>query len=224
MLNFTVPGPSPIFRIMTSTDATCADTCDGTGAITIFSGGTPPFTYLWSTGVASDTDSIVTNLCVGTWYVTTTDFNGCQKVDSVIINEPPPIVAIMDSVLITCGGGCDEQRDEPDRMARILPPECRQGRLFGSCGERTAATTRSVAPARGPRLATAPATTSSRPSSPLKRGLRGLGLRRAHLARSIADVSELRRRSPSSCARPACRRRAPACTPRRTRTHRPRSA
>jgi hypothetical protein len=56
---------------------------DGT-ATTSVSGGTSPYSYLWSTGSTQDN---ITNVAAGTYYLTVTDTNNCQVVDSVIINN-----------------------------------------------------------------------------------------------------------------------------------------
>jgi hypothetical protein len=49
------------------------------------SGGTPLFTYLWSTGSTSQT---ISSLSVAMYYVTITDANSCTKVDSAFVNQP----------------------------------------------------------------------------------------------------------------------------------------
>ncbi|MBL7766962.1 MAG: gliding motility-associated C-terminal domain-containing protein, partial [Chitinophagaceae bacterium] len=51
-------------------------------------GGTPPFTFLWSTEPAQYTDRAV-NLGFGYYFLEVTDVNGCQEKDSVYI-EPGP--------------------------------------------------------------------------------------------------------------------------------------
>jgi gliding motility-associated-like protein len=84
-----------------SSDATCFNVCDG-GAVVKPTGGTAPYTYVWSNGTASDT---VSNLCAGSSYdVTVTDANGCTIVGPVNISGPPVIV--IDNIAITdasCG-------------------------------------------------------------------------------------------------------------------------
>lgn len=56
----------------------------GTGAIDLsVSGGTPAYTYSWSNG---QTTQDLANLTPGTYTVTVTDSNGCQKTLPVIIN------------------------------------------------------------------------------------------------------------------------------------------
>ncbi len=62
-------------------------TCDGLpngGASALPTGGTAPYTYLWST---SATTSSVAGLSAGSYAVTVTDANGCTSVESVIISS-----------------------------------------------------------------------------------------------------------------------------------------
>jgi gliding motility-associated-like protein len=73
---------------MVSSNATSFGGSDGKAKVTA-TGGTAPYTYLWSDG--STKDSIV-NKPKGTYYVTVCDANLCCKSDSVIISDPPPII------------------------------------------------------------------------------------------------------------------------------------
>ncbi len=55
------------------------------------SGGTPPFQYLWSTGVTTDS---IAGLSAGKYYLSVTDRNNFTKVDSVtIVNTNRPIIS-----------------------------------------------------------------------------------------------------------------------------------
>ncbi len=56
---------------------------NGTATVTA-SGGTSPYTYLWSNGASS---SSATNLAAGTYTVTVTDANGCSTTKSVTITN-----------------------------------------------------------------------------------------------------------------------------------------
>jgi len=92
-------------------DPSCFGICDG--SITALpTGGTGPFTFDWvdavsgiSTGV---TDSIATTLCAGTYYVISTDVNGCTAQSAnVTLTEPLEIVANLSSTPASCFGICD---------------------------------------------------------------------------------------------------------------------
>ncbi|HIO72827.1 MAG TPA: T9SS type A sorting domain-containing protein, partial [Flavobacteriales bacterium] len=67
-----------------SNDATPGN-CDGNATVTA-TGGTSPYTYVWSTSPVQTT-SIATGLCVGTYTVTVTDNAGDSVISSVLINE-----------------------------------------------------------------------------------------------------------------------------------------
>jgi SdrD B-like domain/SprB repeat len=60
----------------------CVTTPDGTATAVPF-GGTPPYTYLWSTGASS---AQVSGLAAGTYFVTVTDFRGCTAVGSTNVD------------------------------------------------------------------------------------------------------------------------------------------
>ncbi len=72
-------------------------------ALVSYSGGTAPYTVLWSTGAAIDT---IVNIPAGTYSVTVTDANGCTATDSVIITQPASAVDANASVIanVTCYG------------------------------------------------------------------------------------------------------------------------
>ena len=85
--------PNPVYPL-------CYGMCDGSIS-TNPTGGTPPYTYLWSPLGA--TSSMVTGLCAGLYNVTVTDDNGCVANDSIAILEPPLLTAIFNTVDDTCG-------------------------------------------------------------------------------------------------------------------------
>jgi len=66
----------------TKTDATCGESNGSATANP--SGGTPPYSYLWSNG---ETTQTIDNLSSGTYTVTVTDDNGCTGVGSVYIQD-----------------------------------------------------------------------------------------------------------------------------------------
>lgn len=80
--------------------------CNGasTGSATVTTtGGNGIYTYLWSNGQNTQT---ATNLAAGTFWVTTTDGNGCQSIISVTITQPNPLVNnFTNQVNILCNGG-----------------------------------------------------------------------------------------------------------------------
>ncbi len=102
----TLGEPDPVLNTIVVTDANCSGVCDGTATVTS-TGGTPGYTYIWSNGM---TGSSITGLCAGTYMVTTTDLNGCSRVDTIVVNQPGGMtITITETQSITCNGVCDGQ-------------------------------------------------------------------------------------------------------------------
>ena len=81
----TITQPAPLGLNLASQDVSCHDLSDGE-IVSTFSGGTIPFTYLWSTG---DTTAHLDSLPPGIYVLTLTDANGCSITDSTeILNQP----------------------------------------------------------------------------------------------------------------------------------------
>jgi hypothetical protein len=95
----------PSFGASTTISAQTNVLCNGasTGAATATtSGGTSPYTYVWSNGA---TTASITGLAAGTYAVTATDANGCASTATATITQPTAIVIpTLTSVSITCNG------------------------------------------------------------------------------------------------------------------------
>jgi SprB repeat/FG-GAP repeat len=74
------PGPVEI-SILNITDADCGGSATGAASVEA-TGGTPGYTYEWSTG---STESFIENVIPGIYTVTATDVNGCGNTASVEI-------------------------------------------------------------------------------------------------------------------------------------------
>jgi gliding motility-associated-like protein len=62
------------------------------GNVEVFaSQGTPPYTYTWNTVSPVQTSQKATGLPRGVHTFVVTDFEGCQKTATIIMNEPPPV-------------------------------------------------------------------------------------------------------------------------------------
>lgn len=62
---------------------------DANGTVTVSpTGGTPPYSIVWSTGQAAATITVAAG---GTYTVTVTDANGCVATNSRVITEPTPL-------------------------------------------------------------------------------------------------------------------------------------
>ncbi|NBX39099.1 MAG: DUF11 domain-containing protein, partial [Flavobacteriia bacterium] len=79
----------------------CFNASDGTASVTP-SGGTAPYTYLWSNG---QTTANATGLSIGSYSVVVTDAHGCQTSASVNLTQPTPIVLATSATSVTCYGG-----------------------------------------------------------------------------------------------------------------------
>lgn len=88
--------------LVTSTTAT--DCYDSTGTATVNpSGGTPGYTYNWSTG--NDTSITALGLADGTYTVTVTDNNGCSQSQTAVVTTVPgpTVVATASDITIMAG-------------------------------------------------------------------------------------------------------------------------
>ena len=94
---------TPPFTLTTSTaNATCNGSCNGSASITNITGGTGPFTYLWSNG---QTNATATGLCAGTYTITVTSAPGCVTTDTVTITQPALLTGTISSTNVSCFGG-----------------------------------------------------------------------------------------------------------------------
>lgn len=81
ILTVTITQAAPISIATTVTNTSSATACDG-GATATPSGGTAPFSYLWSPG--NQTTSSIIAQCPGNYTVCVTDANNCTTCDSTI--------------------------------------------------------------------------------------------------------------------------------------------
>ncbi|MBE0660903.1 MAG: T9SS type A sorting domain-containing protein, partial [Bacteroidales bacterium] len=86
------------------TNVSCNGGTNGTATVT-GSGGTAPYTYLWSN---AQTTATATGLSAGIYTVTVTDDNGCSALAFVEITEPTLLIAeIIASTEVSCYEGSD---------------------------------------------------------------------------------------------------------------------
>jgi len=72
------------------------------GQLTTYAvGGTTPFVFVWNTGQVNQG---ITNIPAGTYTVTATDGNGCSRVKTEIVTEPPLLTSFATPVAIRCFG------------------------------------------------------------------------------------------------------------------------
>jgi hypothetical protein len=85
----------------------CNGNCTGAIANITVTGGTTPYTYLWSNG---QTTANLTGLCAGTYTLTVTDAAGCDVVGNTITITEPPVLTLGGFPTVTnvsCNGGND---------------------------------------------------------------------------------------------------------------------
>lgn len=85
-VSITVYSLSNISVSVTPTNASAFGACDGSASVSV-SGGTAPYTYLWSDS-QSQTGSTATGLCAGNYFVTVTDGSSCSSVSSTTVSQP----------------------------------------------------------------------------------------------------------------------------------------
>jgi len=79
----------------------CFNDCNGSVSVTPI-GGNPPITFSWLAPVS--TNSFITNLCGGTYFVQMQDAQGCIRTSSVAVNSATNIVITPTVVSPTCPG------------------------------------------------------------------------------------------------------------------------
>lgn len=102
-VNFIITEPSALTSVLAPTDISCNGSVNGTIEQTV-SGGTFPYTYSWSNGLAVE-DQV--NLSAGTYSVMVTDSYGCTTTATTTINEPSALLASSVNTQVTCHGGND---------------------------------------------------------------------------------------------------------------------
>ena len=99
----TITQPQNLFCQFNINNITCAGGTNGK-LTAILSGGTAPYSYVWSNG---ETSAVNAGLTAGTYTVTTTDANGCTTSCSATIIEPQPLNYSVFVQNVKCAGGND---------------------------------------------------------------------------------------------------------------------
>ena len=100
----TLENPDEVIVTANIVDVSCNGLCDGSISLNP-TGGSSPYTYVWSN---AGTASSISNVCAGSYYVTTTDANNCSSVDTFTVAQPSTIsLSIAITQLIGCSGNCD---------------------------------------------------------------------------------------------------------------------
>ncbi|GLB50763.1 T9SS type A sorting domain-containing protein [Neptunitalea lumnitzerae] len=100
----TITEPLPLSTTITDVPVSCNGGTDGSATAAV-SGGTAPYTYLWSNGATTAT---IANLLAGIYSVDITDANGCITSEALIITEPTVLTASASAdIMVSCNGGMD---------------------------------------------------------------------------------------------------------------------
>lgn len=87
-----------------TTPMSCGTACNGTATAQV-TGGTAPYTYLWSNGA---TTGSISNLCTGTYTVEVTDAGGCTFIAQGIVQSGNNTLQVtINSTNESCAGLCD---------------------------------------------------------------------------------------------------------------------
>ncbi len=96
--------PSVLVANAGASATNCATSANGSANVTA-TGGTAPYTFLWSTTATSQT---INNLVAGVYTVTVSDANNCTAIDSVLVKAPTAVVAAAQQTqLVSCPGVAD---------------------------------------------------------------------------------------------------------------------
>jgi hypothetical protein len=105
--SITVGEPAEIMISATSTPANCGLPL-GSGTVQVDAAGVSPFTYSWDAAAGGQTTLTATSLIPGTYFVTVTDADGCQKTTNVTVGDIPPATLVISNVTnVSCFGAAD---------------------------------------------------------------------------------------------------------------------
>lgn len=101
----TINEPTQLNANVSGTSIACDGACIGT-ALSTPSGGTSGYTFQWSANAVPNilTNPNISNLCLGSYFVTVTDANGCIDTATHTVTSPPPLNVTLDSTNVTCNG------------------------------------------------------------------------------------------------------------------------
>ncbi len=101
-----VPGPDCDLSLnLLTQDVRCAGEANGS-LTALVSSGTPPYSYLWSTG---DTSSSLSGLAPGVYGLAVSDAVGCSATAMAALSEPLPLLASATSQAPLCQGDANGQ-------------------------------------------------------------------------------------------------------------------
>lgn len=105
--NTVVTEPAVLTSSLTKVDPSCSGAANGSATATA-NGGTPPYSYLWSTG---GTTATINNLAGGTYTVLITDNHNCFITDTITLISAGAITAVPTITDVTCFGAANGSID-----------------------------------------------------------------------------------------------------------------
>jgi len=100
--NIAYVGVTGLTVSLSETNVLCTGPNTGTATVSGISGGSSPYTYLWSP--SGQTNATATGLSAGTYSVTVTDTHGCNGSASIYVGSWTPIVS--DTFNLVTGASC----------------------------------------------------------------------------------------------------------------------
>ncbi|OAZ02872.1 T9SS type A sorting domain-containing protein [Flavobacterium succinicans] len=98
-----MPAPAPLQLTFTKLDTSCNNGNDGWAAAHV-TGGTPPYTYDWTTG---ETTSKIENITASNYFVVVRDAKGCVVQGSIFVGDPKGVLTTETVKNPTCFGDQD---------------------------------------------------------------------------------------------------------------------
>jgi len=98
---FTITQPSALLATGSQTNVNCNGDTNGSATVNV-SGGTAPYTYLWTPNGA--TSPTAAGLSAGNYTCTITDANGCKVTKDFTITQPAPFLVTGNNNSILCHG------------------------------------------------------------------------------------------------------------------------
>lgn len=96
----TISQPTSLTSSIIASNVGCNSSASGAANLTV-SGGTAPYSYLWSNGITTED---LSNVLAGTYNVTITDNKSCVQINSVTITEPNTLNVVVTATDALCNG------------------------------------------------------------------------------------------------------------------------
>ncbi|HEX4887809.1 MAG TPA: gliding motility-associated C-terminal domain-containing protein, partial [Luteibaculaceae bacterium] len=106
-LAVTIDQPDELSVLLSKTDPTCFESCDGT-AQAVVRGGVPPYRYSWinDQGTQISDGDRIENICAGSVRLLIFDANNCQTEKTIELIQPGPISLSVQETNALCNAEC----------------------------------------------------------------------------------------------------------------------